>query len=35
MLRWLEANRGTFVDYYNGTISLADFHASLTANPYP
>jgi hypothetical protein len=35
MIGWLDANRNTFIEYYNGIILFAEFEARLTANPYP
>lgn len=35
MVRWLEANRDTFIDFYTGAIGAVDFDAKLSANLYP
>lgn len=34
LIRWLEANRGTFIDYYRGAIGYVEFDAELKGSPY-
>ena len=35
MIKWLEDNRTTFIDFYEGNITAAEFNAKLTASPHP